>query len=202
MSPWMTEYRQRAAVESDISHYLPVLFGSVARYAGARVIEIGVRGGNSTVALLAAAELAGGHVWSIDIDTGCEFRSYPDPPDPSLWTFIGAGSESWRAVQGTPEQVDVLFIDASHEYNDTCNELDLYLPKVRPGGTVLMHDTAPFTSHTGWVCRVRDALESTLPAWGLTWDEYGGTCGLGVIAIPDRRPRLPMPPDPEADPLP
>ena len=193
MTPWLSEYRARAAVESDISHYLPTLFGAVARYPGARVVELGVRGGNSTVALLAAAEIAEGHVWSVDVDTGCEFRSYPDPPAPGLWTFIGADSQSWEAVHGVPDEIDVLFIDSSHEYRETCNEFELYWPKVRPGGTILLHDTS------AWKCKVRDALDATLPDWGLDWNEYAGACGLGVILMPDQRPRMFMPIDPEDD---
>jgi hypothetical protein len=193
---WMDEFRARADIPSDMSHYLPVLFGTVARYPAAQVVELVVRAGTSTVGLLAGAEVAGGHVWSVDIDAGCAFRQFTPQPDPALWTFIGADSVSWEAVAGTPGKIDVLFIDSSHEYRETCNELDLYLPKVVPGGTVLLHDTSSLK------CHVREALEETLPDLGLTWHEYGGACGLGVIVMPDQRPRTVMPIDPEDDPMP
>ena len=64
----MAEYRRRCDTDSDIREYLPLLHGYARLYPGVKVLEVGVRSGNSTVAFLAAALFAGGHVWSVDIE--------------------------------------------------------------------------------------------------------------------------------------
>ena len=52
-----------------------------------------------------------------------------------------------------PETQDFVFIDGSHHYNDVKVDYQLYLPKVKPGGFIFIHDSrmnrggAPF--HVG-----------------------------------------------------
>lgn len=175
---WLAEYQHRAGQRSDIGHYLHILFGTVARYPAAKVIEIGTDRGNSTVALLAAAEITGGHVWSIDCNPACTFRD--GYAEDGLWTFIHGDSAGAAIAAQAPSDAHVLFIDSSHTYDQTRAELALYLPKVRPGGTVLLHDTNKPHSND----RVREALDDTLPGFGLTWHEHPGENGLGVINMP------------------
>ena len=46
------------------------------------------------------------------------------------------------AVQAVlPGEVDVFFLDTSHEYEHTLAELRAYMPRVAPGGIALFHDT-------------------------------------------------------------
>ena len=63
---------------------------------------------------------------------------------PAHW----AGSDLWSFVQGDDltlelpvTEFDVLFIDTSHFYAHTLTELRRFVPLVKPGGTVLLHDT-------------------------------------------------------------
>lgn len=179
---WLRKYQHRAARRTAIAHYLHILFGTVAKYPAAQVIELGTDIGESTTALLAAAELTGGRVWSVDANPECGFRevygAIGDGAGP--WTFIHGDSTQAAIAAQVPTAADVLFIDSSHLYDQTCQELQLYLPKVRPGGTVLLHDT----NKPGTDDRVREALDDTLPGFGLTWAEYPGWNGLGEIRIP------------------
>jgi cephalosporin hydroxylase len=126
----VNEYNRRLATWSDIVDHLPRLFEEACR-PNVVVIELGVRGGNSTSAFMAAAELHDGHVWSVDID---------DCPGPwgERWTFIKG--DDMDVVDQLPE-CDVLFIDTSHHYSHTLAELKAYVPKVKDGGVVLLHDT-------------------------------------------------------------
>jgi predicted O-methyltransferase YrrM len=170
------EYRSRAALgmpHSDIREQMPVLY-AWARHA-ARVIELGVRGGNSTSALLAALE-GRGELWSVDI-------SPPQVPaywhELKHWHLMVSDDTSWLAVDFCPAGADVLFIDTSHFYDHTLAELRLYVPKVRPGGVVLMHDTGP-----GWP-EVASALDVFCAAAGLDWYDHPAWPGLGVIEIPE-----------------
>jgi len=170
------EYRSRAALampHSDIREQMPVLY-AWARHA-TRVIELGVRTGFSTIALLAATE-GRGELWSVDLDP---------PLVPDWWRdlehwHVHIGDDATPEAAGfCPAQADLLFIDTSHYYTHTMAELDIYVPKLRPGGTVLLHDTGP-----EWP-DVTKALNDYCPAAGLDWYDHPAWPGLGVIEIPE-----------------
>jgi len=50
---------------------------------------------------------------------------------------------SLEAVKHTPEQIDLVFIDANHEYLHVKQDILSWLPKVRSGGILAGHDYAP-----------------------------------------------------------
>lgn len=188
ISPLQSEYAQRRQVWSDIVDHLPTLHDTVLNYPKAVVLELGTRWGTSTSAFLAAAERVDGHVWSVDI---------ADPVVPGWWAETGrwtvtVGDDLNPAVAAAqPAEVDVLFIDTSHTYDQTLAELRLYVPRVRPGGTVLMHDTeldGPDRSFirpggTDVQFPVARALDAYCAETGLEWVNNTGCYGLGVIKI-------------------
>ena len=134
-------YLDRLLTWSDIQEYMPFLHDTAKSYDKVRVLELGTRAGNSTMAFLAAAEAAGGHVWSGDVT---DVRNYPEISPLTrvpFWTFVH-GSDLDPAVQAQfPAEVDVFFLDTSHEYEHTLAELRAYMPRVAPGGVALFHDT-------------------------------------------------------------
>jgi predicted O-methyltransferase YrrM len=166
------EYRDRAAREGDIREQLPVLY-AWARHA-TKVIELGVRFGDSTSAFLAALE-GRGELWSVDIH---------EPRVPAYWLALPAwhllvtDDLAEEAVSFCPDLADVLFIDTSHYYLETVAELDRYVPKVRPGGVVLMHDTCQ-----EWP-DVSRALDDWCKVSGMSWYDHPGWPGLGIIEVP------------------
>lgn len=179
------EYEARAHTPSDIVEHLPKLHAAVERYTRPRVLELGVRSGNSTSAFLAAAGLVHGHVWSVDV-------TEPAVPewwrDTGRWTLTVGNDLDPQVLAAQPGAVDVLFIDTSHTYEDTMAELAAYVPRVRPGGTVLCHDTelerpeqAPADGPPFPVARALDAYCEQV---GLTWVNRTGCYGLGVIDVP------------------
>jgi hypothetical protein len=121
----------------------------------------------------------------VDINSGCLFLlEYVQSGRPGPWTFILGDSADQAVIDRTPGEVDVLFIDSSHTYAQTRQELEKYVPRVRPGGMVLLHDTTwRFTDRPD--AEVGDALNDTLPRLGLSWRELGGENGLGLIEIPE-----------------
>ena len=180
---WLEEYQFQADRLTFVSPYLPVLFGSVARFPGAAVGEIGVNGGESTRALLAAAELVGGHVWSVDIDPNVKFlEMYDGGP----WTLIVGDSSALSIADQVPSALDVLYVDGDHSYKGACADIREYLPRVRPGGMALFHDVSsnPYVPEF----QVREALDDLLPSMGLKWQEMPGTCGLGIVRVPVAHP--------------
>jgi len=175
----LDDYYARLEPWSDIQDCLVRLHETAARYPRVRVLELGVRSGNSTAAFLAAAERADGHVWSADI---------APPAVPAEWL----GSGRWTFILGddmiiTPPAgpFDVLFIDSSHRCAHTLAELRRFVPLVAPGGIALLHDTAlehvdgeeaPFP--------VARALDAFCAETGLRWTELGARYGLGQITRP------------------
>lgn len=174
-----TLYRRACARPSDINEHLPTLYAEVLDHDAQVVIELGTRGGNSTVAFLAALEATGGHLWSVDISPT------PLQVDTDRWTFIQG--DDLQVAHRTPEVCDVVFIDTSHAYDHTLAELSLYAPKVRPGGVVLLHDTnleAPQLVGPQPPFPVRLAVSEFCEARGWEWEEHMNNNGLGIVRVP------------------
>jgi predicted O-methyltransferase YrrM len=176
------DYDARCTTWSDIQDWIPTLHDTAARYPGAVVLELGVRSGNSTSAFLLAVDEVRGHLWSADVNTpGVPgwWWSYP------RWTCrIGDDCNPAVAVD-LPAEVDVLFIDTSHHYEHTLNELRLYVPRVKSGGVVLMHDTEleQPDGYAGGPFPVARALDAYCAEAGLRWENRAGCYGLGVIQL-------------------
>lgn len=109
---------------------------TLTRYAGAArvVVEFGVRGGVSSWAILdGLAE--DGQLWSVDI-LPCEVPRQVER-DPR-WIFI-LGDDLDPLVQTQlPRRADMVFIDTSHEYEQTVAEL-AYAVTLKPK-RIVMHD--------------------------------------------------------------
>jgi predicted O-methyltransferase YrrM len=174
------DYEARCSTWSDIQNWMPTLRDTVRAYPSAAVVELGVRSGNSTSAFLYAVDEVDGHLWSVDVNTPAVpgwWWSYP------RWTCRIGDDCNPAIAADLPAEVDVLFIDTSHHYDHTLAELRLYVPRVRPGGTVLMHDTeleAP-DGYIGDPFPVARALDDYCAEAGLSWENRTGCYGLGVI---------------------
>ena len=109
---------------------------------------MGTREGISTSwALLAAAEITGAQVLSIDL-AECSNIDLPEHLR-ARWTFIQADDvafagepfSSFCASRHSPPFADVILIDTSHLYEHTCAEIKHWLPRLAPRGVMLFHDT-------------------------------------------------------------
>ncbi len=169
---------------SDIQEYLPFLREQARE--GRRVLELGARKGNSTLAFLAGASESGGHVWSCDIE---DVRRHPDGiglfAQSPHWTFIHGDDLDPQVTAQFPAEVDVLFIDTSHEYEHTLAELRAHMPRVVPGGVALFHDTNimgwPGYEWRGDRPPVWQALDDYCTETELSWENLPGSYGMGVI---------------------
>lgn len=160
---------------SDVQTHLPTLFEA----ACGNVLELGVRAGVSTSALLAGVEAHGGHVWSVDRDD-CSpvFAGHPQ------WTFIQADSLDSATIEGgvwqgsapvaLPEYYDLLFIDTEHTEERTIAELRTWGPRAK---LIMLHDTDDSSTYPG----VRNAMAAYCEDTGRKATFHEGSYGLGVI---------------------
>jgi cephalosporin hydroxylase len=134
-----------ASVQSDISDHLPSIYYFTLVTKPRLLVELGTRGGESTRALLAAANDAGGVLLSIDIEN-CQ---RVDTPFRDRWHFVQAddvlfardGFKEWAKERGVNPTVDVLFIDTSHEFHHTLAEVRAWSTHLSPEATMIFHDT-------------------------------------------------------------
>jgi cephalosporin hydroxylase len=167
---------------SDIQEYLVMLKYEASSREKPRILELGTRKGNSTMAFLTGTMWNGGHVWSVDIN---DIRGDPEGmfawAKVPHWTFIH-GDDMDPAVQAQlPGQADILFIDTSHEYDHTLAELRAYMPRVAPGGIALMHDTKLLMHRADELPPVKRALDEYCKETGDTWEELPGQYGMGIL---------------------
>lgn len=137
---------------SDIAEHLPRLRDLVVETDAQTVVEIGVGSGRSTTALLLGCGETGGRLWSVDVKDWGHYGGLGLSP---RWTFVL--SDSLAAVSECPRPIDLLFIDSAHDYEQTIAELRAYVPLVRPGGVVVMHDT------TSWPDDIPRAIREYWP---------------------------------------
>jgi predicted O-methyltransferase YrrM len=125
------------------------LFGLTAKLPQNFVAcEIGSYVGSSTCFLAAAASLKRGHVHAVDTwkndampgelvkDTWNEFQENIERFRPWITPHRGFAHE----VKGEVPPCDMLFIDGDHSYEGTLANLQDYVPKLKPGAIVAMHD--------------------------------------------------------------
>lgn len=145
-------YTERCARPSDIRDHLPALAALAAQCL--TIAEFGVRGGNSTVALLFGLSPFGPeraswghpHLYSYDIDLCLETRQIIEAAISSTgstvnWTFQPADTATVEIPL-----VDMLFVDTLHTYEHVLAELrPSVLAQVRT--YLAFHDTILFRGH-------------------------------------------------------
>jgi len=125
--------QQRIATYSDISEHLQTLHDLAASIPKCRVVEFGVRSGNSTCAFLTS----GARVFSFDIAKP-SFR--PLPEHENRWTFCQADTGKLDYIPAC----DILFIDTLHTGDHVRNELRMAKYAI---GYIVFHDTILFGTH-------------------------------------------------------
>jgi hypothetical protein len=98
---------------SDIQDHLPLLYNA----AKGQCLEIGVRSGVSTSAILAGLEVNGGHLCSVDLmDCSGVFQGHPQ------WSFKQGNSRLVDPLP-IPAKIDLLFIDGDHSFDGALMDL-------------------------------------------------------------------------------
>lgn len=143
-SPELKEIQDHTARNpSDISDHLATLFSESLAIQPRLIVELGVRGGESRFALERAAKAANCVLVSVDLED-CNAVCGRSP----LWYFVksddlGFASEfsNWCAERGIEPKIDVLFIDTSHVYEHTVQEVRAWFPHLSDYCKVMFHDS-------------------------------------------------------------
>ena len=138
----LEEIERRSEKRSDISDHLPVIFAETVAKEPGLIVELGVRGGESTFVFERAAKVCGSRLVSVDIDDCSNVSKMKG------WEFVKADDiafakdfPQWCRKWGIKPGIDVLFIDTSHEYEHTKNEIKSWFPFLSSAGKVIFHDT-------------------------------------------------------------
>lgn len=193
-------YETLCATPSDINEHLPTFVAAVEELDAKKVIELGVRYGVSTIAWMYGLQTTEGHLWSVDCSfpvpanphstVGCDNVNLLDPQGllgvNDQWSFL-LGYDTWpETLNMLPKKdVDIIFIDTNHVYEETLVELDLYYPRVRKGGRIYLHDTAIETTGNATTEQppfpVRTAMEEWCETNNLKFHNATNCSGLGTI---------------------
>jgi predicted O-methyltransferase YrrM len=129
---------------TDIGEHLTMLAMLVIEFGLQEIVEIGTREGNSTIALLEAARTIGGRVFSVDVEPCWAARERVEALGLAEgWVFKRHNALALTDAD-VPHPIDLLFIDTFHLYSQTLSELRKFLPFVRPGGWIVLHDSVSF----------------------------------------------------------
>lgn len=128
-----------------ISDHLGTLFFFALDARPRLMVELGTRAGESTRTLLAAAALTGATLLSIDLNDCGQL----DLPGKQHWRFVQSddvafgrdGFVNWCQGAQLAPCIDFLFIDTSHHYEHTKQEIEVWLPHLAEQATVVFHDT-------------------------------------------------------------
>jgi cephalosporin hydroxylase len=138
----LAEIRRFAEQPSDIDEHLEMMFTETLLCGPNVIVELGVRGGASTFVFERAAALCSAALVSVDIDD-CSFVShYPQ------WHFVKGDDVEFAShfpefcrMKNIVPSVDVLFIDTSHYYDHTFQEMQAWMPLMSARAKIMFHDT-------------------------------------------------------------
>jgi len=129
--------------QTDISDHLSTIFCEVLAAHPALIVELGVRDGESRFVLEKAARVGGSVLVSVDLEDCSQVCSR----SPSMFFVQNDDVQfadqfrQWCAERELAPAIDVLFIDTSHVYEHTVQEIRSWFPLLSPRGKVIFHDT-------------------------------------------------------------
>jgi hypothetical protein len=143
--PLLVQAASRLPRHSHIADHLSTLFFFALDARPKLMVELGTGPGNSTRVLLAAASITNSTLLSVDRkDCGGL-----DLPFKERWHFVQSddiafgrtGFVQWCSSHNLQPQIDFLFIDTSHWYEQTKQEIEIWGPFLSAHGIMVLHDT-------------------------------------------------------------
>lgn len=177
--PMVGEIESYARTRSDISSHLVDMYQIAVDADPDLIVELGVRGGASTFVFERVARVTGARLVSVDIEDCSNVSTDPE------WVFVqeddvtfGKRFEEWAKSEEMPYPIDVLFVDTSHTYQHTLDEIEAWTPHLSPDATMIFHDTNlrlfyrrdDGTIGVGWPGR-REVIQGLEESFGFEIDE-------------------------------
>jgi GT2 family glycosyltransferase len=187
---------ERIERKSDINEHLGFLYTLVVESGAQKIVELGTRGGDSTCAFLIGAFVTGGHVVSVDHGKGTEYTQEPSTSDrlsqtsafvknklglSDLWTLVVRDDAEFASEYS--DEIDLLFIDTIHSYEQTRIELEKWGSKVVDGAFILLHDTVSYPEQNKAIWEFLDKNPLS------QYVEHKNCNGLGIIIKNTGRPQ-------------
>lgn len=144
-----------------------LLFSLIASLQPKRVLEIGTNAGGSARIIASAMNYAGvaGKLATIDIAPKVVFDGLLD--NTYVLSFVGNSPDMVKgAAEWLGGEIDFVFVDGSHEYQDVLNDIRACIPYMRR-----VDGTSYFAFHDCFYKGVDRAIENALDIWtidGLT----------------------------------
>lgn len=140
--PELADIRARATSVTDIDEHLELMFMEGLLCRPSLIVELGVRGGMSTHVFDKVARLCDSTLISCDLDDCSSVSSY------QRWHFFRGDdihfADSFAAfcrTRSITPEIDLLFIDTSHYYDHTVQEIASWFPFLSRKAKVMFHDT-------------------------------------------------------------
>lgn len=120
---------------ADSDRHLLTMFSLSVSINAKKILELGVRDGNTTLPFLLAAKETGGMVHSVDLDP----TRFQCPDDLRIyWKFYQSDALKWLEQNNT--QYDIVYVDDWHAYSHVKQELEMLESMISPSGLILLHD--------------------------------------------------------------
>jgi predicted O-methyltransferase YrrM len=137
----LQEIYDHAMVDTDISDHLEPLFVESMAIKPKLIVELGVRTGQSTFVFERVAKLCNAFLLSVDIalqqsKTKWQRSEFIQRDD----LLVADDFPAWCMRNNLEPTIDVLFIDTSHEYHQTKEEIRKWFPFLSPRGVAFFHD--------------------------------------------------------------
>lgn len=131
---------------NDSDQHVITLFSIALACKGRTFVELGVRGGTTTLPILLAAYLNGGKLFSVDVQD-VEFQCPEELV--SDWSFLKCDALDFLANWDKSKKMDFVYLDDWHSYEHVKKELEYLDMYVGPSSIILLHDlmygnTQPF----------------------------------------------------------
>jgi predicted O-methyltransferase YrrM len=140
--PELNAIKERALERTSMNEHMETIFLEALQMQPRLIVELGVGGGESNFVLARVARLSGARLVSVDINDRSHVSQEPG------WLFVHRDDIAFARefpefcrAQGFEPVINVLFIDTSHVYEHTVQEIEAYFPFLAPHAKVFFHDT-------------------------------------------------------------
>uniref|UniRef100_A0A7C3UXG9 Class I SAM-dependent methyltransferase n=1 Tax=Desulfobacca acetoxidans TaxID=60893 RepID=A0A7C3UXG9_9BACT len=136
------EIMARSTGLTDLSDHLAILFKESLSSKPELIVELGVGQGESLFVFERVAQICQSKIISVDIVDCNSVGSYDN------WFFVQDNDtlfarkfDEWCKERSIIPDIDILFVDTSHCYEHTCEEIRLWFPYLSKRAKVFFHDT-------------------------------------------------------------